>query len=174
MYCTKCGHKIVGNAAFCPACGNALSGSKAQSTESTGSVLTSPIMGAKRLKIAIVAGITLIVVIVILIVNNNNSPLVGRWVDGFGTTIEFFSDGRVIYQNNIIGTWSSSRGRAVIDFPGGHHDRLGIARSGIWQYSRFSSDSSGPWAGRHVLWRSEWGSLTVITNIRPDFMFIRQ
>jgi len=172
MFCSNCGTKCERGVAFCSSCGNALSGNKAQSSRKGRPVLSKPMMNAKRSKIAIVASITLIVVIVIFIVNNSNSPLIGRWVDGFGTTIEFFSDGRVIYQNNIIGTWSSDGGRAVLDFPGNHRDRTGRVLSGIWQYSSMSGGSR--WDGEHILWRPDWGSLTNINIDGSDFVFIRR
>jgi len=170
MFCSKCGYEIGEGAAFCSACGGALSDNKSQLTEGVGSVSAKPMMSAKHLKTAIVAGIALIAVIVIFIVINGNSPLVGRWINGHGTTIEFFPDGRVIYQSNTIGTWSSDGGRVVLDFPGNRN------LSGIWQFT--SRPGSGPsghrWTGRQIMWRPEWGSLTNININRPDSVFIRQ
>lgn len=116
MFCSNCGKEIQDTAKFCNGCGNAVSGSKAQTSASSSSPIEklSKLSPGKKKKIAIISGVAVVALVLIVVFINSMSlenRLEGTWYcapeynylgGASGATYTFFSNGDLEY-NRYIG-----------------------------------------------------------------------
>lgn len=69
----------------------------------------------KKRLFSLVMGAILLSLGLVLASCAGENPLVGRWQDQYGDTLEFFSDGNGVWDEEAF-TWSSERGRLRVEF----------------------------------------------------------
>jgi len=164
MFCTNCGVKQVVDFSYCPECVTPFVKKKAHLTTKLESKTAITYTDSAKWKVLAIVAVVLITGVAIFVIINR-SPVVGRWVNGHGATLEFFRDGTVVYRGGTIGSWTSDGGgRVALDFSG---TRANLSISGMWRYSNLRGRG-------YIMWQDGRGSLTNIMFDRPDSVFDRQ